>query len=146
MWAPLGSQRFYQILGKRLGKFGLTLEMDKTNIINFSRLSKRDNTSFEFLGFEFRWGVSLRGTRCVKKRTSRKKLRESLGNFKNWCNKNRNLKLKELFQLINAKLRGYYNYKAWDVNAENHRATRETTKNDVCLAVTVNPRVTPSRA
>lgn len=104
------AQRFYQTLGKRLGKFILTLAMDKTKIINFSRLSKVDKTKFEFLGFEFRWGVSLRGTRHVKKRTSRKKLCESLKNFKNWCHENRNLKLKELFQKINAKLRGYYNY------------------------------------
>lgn len=104
------AQRFYQTLGKRLGKFCLTLAVEKTNITNFSRLSKVDRTSFEFLGFEFRWGVSLRGARCVKKRTSRKKLRKSLENFKNWCQENRNLRLKELFQMINAKLRGYYNY------------------------------------
>lgn len=104
------AQRFYRTLGKRLGKFGLMLSMDKTKVINFSKLSKEDKTSFEFLGFEFRWGVSLRGTRCIKKRTSRKKLRKSLENFKNWCHENRNLKQKELFQKINVKLRGYYNY------------------------------------
>ena len=104
------AQRFYRTLGKRLGKFGLTLALDKTKVINFSKLSKEDKTSFEFLGFEFRWGVSLRGTRCIKKRTSRKKLRKSLESFKNWCIENRNLRLKELFPMINAKLRGYYNY------------------------------------
>jgi|GEM_PF-1250272 len=55
------AERFYKVLGKRLGKFKLELAEEKTNILPFSRFKKYERKSFEFLGFEFRWGVSLKG-------------------------------------------------------------------------------------
>jgi hypothetical protein len=48
---------FFKALASRLNKFGLELTPDKTNIISFSRFRKVENTYFEFLGFEYRWGV-----------------------------------------------------------------------------------------
>jgi hypothetical protein len=62
------------------------------------------------MGFEFRWGISRRGKRIITRRTSRKKLRKSLLNFKEWCRKNRNNRLRRLFPELNSKLRCYYNY------------------------------------
>jgi RNA-directed DNA polymerase len=47
------AQRFYEVLGKRLEKFGLTLAEEKTRVIRFSRLHREDKAMFEFLGFEF---------------------------------------------------------------------------------------------
>lgn len=101
---------FYEELGKRLAKFGLELAQEKTCIISFTRFRKHEKTSFEFLGFEFRWGVSHKGKDLIKRRTSRKKLRKSLANFKDWSRKNRNKRLLTLFLELNSKLRGYYNY------------------------------------
>lgn len=81
----------------------------------FSRLKIRAKTSFNFLGFEFRWGLSRRKqnrkTRIpiIKRRTSRKKMRASLANFKVWLKKHCRLPKKILFALLNRKLRGYYN-------------------------------------
>ncbi len=49
------AQRFYEVLGKRLGKFELELSAEKTQIIPFSP-NQAGKTSFNFLGFEFRWG------------------------------------------------------------------------------------------
>ena len=46
------AERFYAVLGKRMGKFGLVLAQEKTKIISFSRFRKHEKTSFEFLGFE----------------------------------------------------------------------------------------------
>ena len=34
---------------------------EKINIISFSRFRKHENSSFEFLGFEYRWAVSHKG-------------------------------------------------------------------------------------
>jgi group II intron reverse transcriptase/maturase len=104
------ADRFYQVLGKRLGKFGLELSTEKTRVIPFSRLSQAGETSFDFLGFEFRWGKARHGKDHLKRRTSRKKLRNSLRQFTEWCKQNRHLRLHELFSQLNAKLRGYYNY------------------------------------
>ena len=104
------AERFYKVLGLRLNRFGLELATDKTNIISFSRFRISENTSFDFLGFEFRWQVSRKGRDVIKKRTSRSKMRKSLAYAKQWCKENRNNRLANLFKTLNAKLRGYYNY------------------------------------
>ena len=46
----------------------------------------------------------------LKRRTSRKKLRNSLANFTQWCKENRSTPLRKLFPALNPKLRGYYQY------------------------------------
>jgi len=104
------AQRFYEALGKRLGKFGLELSEEKTRVIPFSPTIRSDKTNFDFLGFEFRWGKDRAGKPNVKRRTARKNLRSSLKRFNEWCKKNRHLRLPELFKQLNAKLRGYFNY------------------------------------
>lgn len=110
------AQRFYRALKLRLNKFGLEVAEDKTNIMVFSRCKIRAKTSFNFLGFEFRWGLSRskanRKTRIpiVKRRTSREKMRASLANFTVWLRKSSRLPKNMLFATLNRKLRGYYNY------------------------------------
>ncbi len=104
------AQRFYAVLGKRLEKFGLELSADKTRIIPFSAAILPGKTSFDFLGFEFRWGKDRKGKPHVGRRTARKNLRNSLKRFKEWCKGSRSMRLPELFKLVNAKLRGHYNY------------------------------------
>ena len=104
------AERFYTMLGQRLGKFGLELSAEKTRVMPFSRQPPAPKTSFEFLGFEFRWDKDRAGKDHVTRRTARKKLRTSLKRFTQWCRENRNLRLGVLFARLNAKLRGYYNY------------------------------------
>lgn len=104
------ARRFYKALGLRLERYGLSLAEDKTRMIRFSRLHMEDKTWFEFLGFEFQWGTNRAGKPQVLKRTSKKKFRNSLKRFSEWCKSNRNMRMTELFYKLNAKLRGYYNY------------------------------------
>jgi group II intron reverse transcriptase/maturase len=104
------AQRFYAVLGKRLEKFGLELSAEKTRIIPFSSAIQPGKASFDFLGFEFRWGKDRKGKPHVGRRTSRKNLRSSLKRVKEWCKVSRSMRLPELFKLLNAKLRGHYNY------------------------------------
>ena len=103
------AEKFYNVLPKRLSKFGLELSIEKTNIISFSRF-REEKLSFEFLGFEYRWGSSLQGKDIVKRRTSRKKLRQSISNMNDWCKSNRSKRLISIIKEINSKLRRYYNY------------------------------------
>lgn len=104
------AEKFYEELPKRLGKFGLKLSEEKTRTVSFSKYRVEENNRFEFLGFEFSWGKAKSGKPQIKRRTSRKKFRKSLKNFKKWCKENRGLKIKEMIEKLNKKLRGYYEY------------------------------------
>jgi hypothetical protein len=81
------AERFYNSLDSRLNKFNLELAKEKTNIISFSRLRQEENTKFDFLGFEFRWGMSRKGKYIIKRRISPKKLRKSLRHLKSGVKK-----------------------------------------------------------
>ena len=98
------------MLPERLGKFNLELSMEKTNLISFSRFPESEGSSFEFLGFEYRWGLSRKGKKIVKLRTSPKKFRQSLSRFTEWIQKNRSKRIRRLLKTLNSKLRGHYNY------------------------------------
>lgn len=101
---------FYGLLSKRLGKFHLELSAEKTRVMKFSRFRESAGNRFDFLGFEYRWGDSRKGKRIVKLRTSRKKFRQALRNFTEWCQKSRSTPIRKLLKTLNSKLRGYYNY------------------------------------
>jgi RNA-directed DNA polymerase len=103
------AHQFYSELEERLRKFGLELAAAKTRVMPFSRY-RRGETSFDFLGFEFRWGTDRKGQARLRRRTARKKFRSSVERVAEWCKKNRHLRMKEQFRRLNAKLRGYYNY------------------------------------
>ena len=104
------AQCFYNQLVKRMAMFNLQLAEDKSHIIEFCQYQNRNNRSFDFLGFEFRWGKSRFGRKILKKRTAPKKLKQSIVNFANWCRKNYHQRISILFANINSKLRGHYNY------------------------------------
>lgn len=103
------AQRFYGELEERLRKFGLELATEKTRVIPFSRY-RLGETSFDFLGFEFRWGTDRKRQARLQRRTARKKFRSSVKRVAEWCKQNRHRRVGEQFKLLNAKLRGYYNY------------------------------------
>lgn len=104
------AERFLDALEKRLGKFHLEVAPEKTRMLGFSRCSEEPNEAFEFLGFEFRWVRSRKGKMWVRRRTSPKKLRASIGAFTEWIKRNRHLPIKAIMQKVAQKLRGYWNY------------------------------------
>lgn len=112
------AQAFYKALKFRLEKFGLQLAEEKTRVIAFSRGHKPGATRFDFLGFDFFWGKDRAGKAHLKHRTSRKKLRNAIANFAQWCRQNRHVPLKELIPRLNLKLQGYYNYYGVTGNSE----------------------------
>lgn len=102
------AERFYKALKIRLEKFNLEMSEEKSSIIKFNR--NKPESRFCFLGFEFYWSRDKKGKPHLKKRTSPKKLRESVKNLNDWIRRHRSLKLKILFSKLNRLLRGYYNY------------------------------------
>lgn len=101
------AQRFYEVLSKRLAKFGLEVAPEKTQQLPFQRGVK---ARFTFLGFEFYWGRNRFGRTVLQRRTDRKKYRAALAGFKAWCRENCRLPKPLLFAKLNRKLRGYWNY------------------------------------
>jgi len=104
------AERFYKALGRRLAKFGLEVAAEKTNLLRFSPVKWEESKAFEFLGFEFRWGLGRWRKPVLKRRTARKKYRAALASFREWIHKNCRLPKKRLFAALNNKLRGYYEY------------------------------------
>ena len=103
------AERFLGELETRLAKFGLRLSPTKTRRLEFPREGD-GKASFDFLGFEFRWGRDRDGRPHLKRRTARKSLRASLHRFTMWCRTTRHRRLRTLFRDLNRKLRGYYQY------------------------------------
>ena len=104
------AERFYRVLGKRLGKYGLELSPEKTRLLGFSRHQKDAKSRFDFLGFTFLWGKDRKGQDRLQRQTARSRLRKALGNFTAWIKQARNQRLPDLLKELNSKLRGYYNY------------------------------------
>jgi len=103
------AERFLVDLEARVGKFGLRLSPTKTRRLLFPRAGE-GRESFDFLGFEFRWGRDRHGRPHLKRRTARKSLRASLRRFTDWCRSNRHRRVGDLFGELNRKLMGYYRY------------------------------------
>jgi RNA-directed DNA polymerase len=92
---PHDASRVLEVLGKRLGRYGLTLHPDKTRFIDF-RPERREGTqqnclgpAFDFLGFTHTWGKSRKGKNAVRQTTAKSRLARALVAVKDWCRKNR---------------------------------------------------------
>ncbi len=101
------ADRFLVELGGRLAKFGLRCSPAKTRRLAFPR-EDGGKESFDFLGFEFRWGRDRQGRPHLKRRTARKSLRASLHRYTEWGRTNRHRRMSDLFRELNQKLGGYY--------------------------------------
>jgi len=105
------AKEFYSMLSERLKKFGLELSAEKTRILPFSRIRPFAKDYFEFLGFEFRWGLDQGRKPKLLRRTSRPNLRRSLARLREWLRgRSRHYSRRRLFAELSVKFRGYYNY------------------------------------
>ena len=115
------AKRIRQALGRRLAKFKLKLNEDKTKIVAFSKrkeLQGQKQGVFDFLGFTFYLGRSRKGNIIPKVKTSGKKFRAKLKKVKTWCKAVRNrMKLKQIWKMFRAKLRGHLQYYGVSFNA-----------------------------
>jgi len=112
------AQRFMQVLPKRLAKFGLRLNQEKTQLLAFGKRRAWQSfkagehlPSFDFLSFTHYWGRSRNGKARLKRKTSKKRFRRALVSINQWLRQERNArKLPELWQALGRKLRGHFNY------------------------------------
>ena len=112
------AKKIYELMKTRLKQVGLEFAEDKTRLIEFGRFAYERRKkrglgkpeTFDFLGFTHYCSKSKNGKYRVKRKTSKKKFKQKLQEFKIWIKNNRNRKLKELISTIKKKLIGHYNY------------------------------------
>jgi len=114
------AKAFLQQLPERLGRFELTLAVEKTRCIEFGRFARASAykrgekpKEFTFLGFTHDCGKTKEGYFKVKRRTSRKKLGQSLRAFADWARHARHREKKgEMLRQAKVRVTGHLNYYA----------------------------------
>jgi group II intron reverse transcriptase/maturase len=117
---------FLESLDKRMEEFHLELAPEKTRHLEFGRYARANAyrrgekpKEFTFLGMTFFCGKTRHGAFKVKRKTSRKKLRQSLARFTHWIRRYRNLlPTGELLRRAKVRVQGHLNYYAITDNSE----------------------------
>lgn len=127
------AERICTALGRRLGKYGLTLNEAKTRLVPFTRPQgqlRGCRAAFDFLGFTFYWGRSRRGYPIPKVKTSGQRLRAKLKRVTAWMRMvHSRMRLLDLWRVFCAKVRGHLRYYGVSFNSRSlavfvHQAVR----------------------
>ncbi len=109
------AERVLTVLGKRMGRHGLTLHPDKTRLIAFERprASQRGGKgpgTFDFLGFTFYWRRTRRGRWTMWCKTRHARLRRAIQSVAEWCRRHRHLPVAVQHAALTRRLVGHFNY------------------------------------
>ena len=112
------AKRIEKALEHRFSKHELELHPDKSQNISFGRFErdnaqkqKRRTNTFDFLGFTHYVDRSRKGNFKLGRKTSRKKFALKCREMNQWLKSIRNLvKTKEWWKILEAKLRGHFQY------------------------------------
>ena len=111
------AEAFYEHLKRRMEHFGMTLEENKSSLIEFGRYAKercgkegRKPGTFTYLGFTHYCCHGRNGKFWVKRKTSRKKFAKKCKEVSQKIKEMRTLPIKEITKELNQILVGYYHY------------------------------------
>ena len=108
------AKRILRSLVKRLEKYGLKLNEEKTRFVSFSKRSYVQGVkqeAFDFLGFTFYIGRSKKGIPIPKVKSSGKRLRSKLKRVNDWARRVRSrYRLPKIWRIFCAKLEGHIQY------------------------------------
>ena len=105
--------RVRKALGGRLSRYKLSLNEQKTRLVEFARPRNGHPRPgvFDFLGFTFYWGRSRKGVPTPKVKTNGKRMRTKLTSVNAWGRTIRSrYPLKYIWAVFCAKLRGHIQY------------------------------------
>ena len=109
-------KRLLDVLGKRLGRYGLTLHEAKTRYVDFRRRRPYGRhwmasaTTFDFLGFTHVWGRSMQGKDIVRQITAKGRFARALKSVHDWCKTNRHLPIEAQHDHLVRAIRGHNAY------------------------------------
>ena len=123
------AEAFYKKLGERMEHFGLSLEKEKSRLIEFGRYAESNRRksgtgkpeTFTFLGFTHYCSHAKSGKFRVKRKTSRKKFNKKLKEMHALLREMVvviGLPIKDVMKKLNQILVGYYHYYGITDNAE----------------------------
>ena len=109
-------KRLLDALGKRLGRYGLTLHETKTRYVDFRRRRPYGRhwmasaTTFDFLGFTHVWGRSMKGKDVVRQITAKGRFARALKSVHEWCKRYRHLPIAVQREHLAKVIRGHCAY------------------------------------
>ena len=125
------AERFYEHLKKRMEHFGMTLEENKTRLIEFGRFAEercakkgRKPQTFTFLGFTHYCSHGRNGKFRVKRKTSKKKFAKKCKEVHRIIRDMRTRRLAVIIKKMNQILVGYYHYYGITDNVDSLRNFR----------------------
>ena len=109
------AQRVMEVLGKRMEKYGLTLQSEKTRLLSFQRplVDQKDGKGpnpFDFLGFTLYWRRTRKGHWMLTCKTRSARLRRAIQTVYDWCRRHRHLSIPVQHAGLVRRIRGHINY------------------------------------
>src|SRR6266571_3545832 len=109
------AQRVMAVLGKRLGRFGLTLHPDKTRLLPFRRppVGQRRGkgpATVDFLGFTLYWSRTRSGRWGIRCKTRSARLRRAIQSVADWCRRHRHEPVTVQHDALRRRIQGHFNY------------------------------------
>ena len=109
------AQRVLEVLEKRMARFGLHLQPEKTRLIPFQRPPREQKggkgpATFDFLGFTWYWQRSQKGHWVPRCKTRKARLQRMIDRIYRWCRTHRHQSIPAQHSALGRRLRGHYNY------------------------------------
>jgi RNA-directed DNA polymerase len=111
------AKRVLAVLDKRFARYGLTLHIDKTRLVDF-RPQKTEGTlrpetagtTFDFLGLTHVWGRSRNGKNMVRQVTAKSRFARAVAAVNNWCRHHRHWFICDQHRHLSTLMRGHFAY------------------------------------
>ncbi|MCP3997193.1 MAG: group II intron reverse transcriptase/maturase, partial [bacterium] len=121
------ARRVMRVIGRRFGRYGLTLHPDKTRLLPFKRPAAgqgkgKGPTTFDFLGFTVFWQRSKKGHWRPALKTRKARLQRTIQSIVDWCRRHRHQPVKQQHAALTRRIRGHDNY--FGVNGNAHSLNR----------------------
>jgi len=110
------AEQVMKVLGKRLGRFKLSLHPDKTRLIDFrrppvSQTGGKGPGTFDFLGFTVYWRRNSQGRGWhVSWKTRKARLRRAIKTAYELCRRQRHMPVPMQHQALVRRIQGHFNY------------------------------------
>ncbi len=127
---PEDAERVRAVLSKRLDKYGLTLQPDKTRLIPFERPPQEQTKgkgpgTFDLLGFTWFWRRAPNGRWVLTSKTRRDRLKRSVQALYRLCRRHRNWPIPKQHADLVRRIQGHINY--FGISGNGNSVTQLTT-------------------